>query len=75
MTVCNAEWYAKKLKSIEYWQYVGVYKHPNEPEYYGLLFAHPSGHIPSAILWIWRDDEGNGPGSVDLQLIEAVSTD
>ena len=43
---------------------VGAITDPEE-EFFGLKLESPSGH--KTLVWILRDDEGNGCGSLDVQ--------
>ena len=64
----KTQFYLDKLSALQDGKIVGVAYDPSDPHMdpiVGLRIMMPGGK--EAILWILRDDEGNGPGSFDIQ--------
>jgi len=64
----NADWYVKQLSQFTGWKVVQPVKSPPDDflgdEFFGLLLQNGT---KRKILWFLRDDEGNGPGSFEIQ--------
>lgn len=59
----NADFYCKELQPLMDGKVVNTAQDP-EGEFFGLVIELPTGK--QKILWILQDDEGNGPGSFDI---------
>lgn len=63
------EFYTEKLlKELNGWTVCGTVI-DEDSEYYGIRFLNPYGskEVEYRILWLLSDDEGNAPGSFDIQ--------
>ena len=58
------QFYTDKLAALAGFTIVGAVT-DTEGEFFGLQLRAPSGILST--LWLLSDDEGNGPGSFDLQ--------
>jgi hypothetical protein len=58
------EFYTDKLAALAGFTIVGAVT-DTEGEFFGLQLRAPSGILST--LWLLSDDEGNGPGSFELQ--------
>jgi len=60
----SAAFYLKKLQPLIGAEVVGLVKDEND-EFYGLQLRRDNRRF---VLWFSSDDEGNGPGSFDLEV-------
>lgn len=62
--MADANFYTNQLATLIDSRVTSVIK-DDENEFFGLQFTTKEGKRMN--LWILRDDEGNGPGSIDLE--------
>ena len=62
--MADTDFYTSQLVTLIDSRVTGVIK-DDENEFFGLQFTTKEGKRMN--LWILRDDEGNGPGSIDLE--------
>ena len=62
--MADADFYTRKLAALLDSKVASVIK-DDENEFFGLQFTTKEGKRMN--LWILRDDEGNGPGSIDME--------
>ena len=62
MSHCESKFYIEKLMPLVGGKLTGFVV---DGEYYGLVFTKPD--KTKTIVWLYSDDEGNNPGSFELQ--------
>ena len=62
--MADTDFYTRKLAPLLDSKVTSIIK-DDENEFFGLQFTTKEGKRMN--LWILRDDEGNGPGSIDLE--------